>query len=78
MASYANGHTDGVDMAPVATHDTHRTAIPQSEPIVNEKRGMFGRRQHAKPVHGSAPRADEQYAAPGPYGHSFKFGSWLK
>ncbi|KAI5454401.1 hypothetical protein NCC49_004454 [Naganishia albida] len=75
MAHQTNGHTNGVDMAPVSTHDTHRTAIPQSDPAVNEKRGLFGRRQHAAPVH---PNADGQYAAPGPYGHSFKFGSWLK
>lgn len=65
-------------MAPVATHDTHRTAIPQQEPVLTEKRGLFGRRQHPANTTPAGTHVDANHVAPGPYGHSFKFGTWLK
>jgi hypothetical protein len=71
MAS--NGNT----MAPTATHDTSRTAIPPVQPAMNEKKGLFGRRHHATPPSTDA-RGGAYSTAPGPYGHSFKFGHWLK
>ncbi|KAJ9111359.1 hypothetical protein QFC19_001127 [Naganishia cerealis] len=68
-------------MAPVDTHDTARTAAMQPEPVVNEKRGIFGRRHHQQPGGATAPvdaRSQSTAAAQGPYGHNFKFGRWLK
>jgi hypothetical protein len=59
-------------MAPIATHDTARTAMAQPEPIVHEKRGMFGRKQHAREPVAVDARPD------GPYGHKFKLGEWIK
>ncbi|KAJ9114722.1 hypothetical protein QFC22_005598 [Naganishia vaughanmartiniae] len=63
-------------MSPVATHDTSRTAALQPEPVVNEKKGIFGRRHHQA----QAPvDARQQSVAPhGPYGKNFHFGQWLK
>lgn len=77
VLNYNTMATNGTTMAPIATHDTARTAtVPgQPEPIVHEKRGMFGRKQHAK---GTAAPAEGMRGPDGPYGHKFKFGQWIK
>ncbi|KAI5454400.1 hypothetical protein NCC49_004453 [Naganishia albida] len=93
MDLHSSSHPNEVNIAPVVsttTRDTYGTAVPQSHPVVTEKSNRFSRLPPGPAVSPTSTHVDAQHGVPdgtthgarhgasGPYGHKFKFGTWLK